>query len=220
MIRLPRWLRRTPPPPPAPAIADIAVIDGTGSDLGDRVLEALVAQGDRATLVSPNDLLAPARTTVVLLPARARMLPDTAAHFLSVAEAIVQNTGVTFPGRITLAWCLPDHERTRFSVPRPVTRNWSPLLLGTAWSRELAHHQGDQRAATECYSSSVAQLMLEHGSIAGVRTADLYRTILTLDPNALHTLTIRTKTPEPDLRPICAATQTQIADAEARTPVL
>jgi hypothetical protein len=199
-------LRRRDPVRPG-----VAIVDGTAAGVGEDVRTTLAGNELPARLITPFDL--PEPVAVLLLPALAPFLPEPAVQLVAVIDALAADRRARFPTRLVLTWCVDPADRARLATPRPVTRNWSPLLLGTAWPRELTQHAGDRPAAATCLSAQIATLMRAHQTLAGLHIPTLCRSVRTLDPNFLHALAISGLDPAS----LAATVHTRLASPAART---
>lgn len=202
MIRFARrMLRRTFSSPHTGEV--VAVVDGTGYEVGIQLCDALAAHGLRATSVEAFDIAIPATCLVLLLPARPRRLLDATHHVFSVVGAVGSDPdlAVSLRQRIVLTWYVPFEARARMAVPRgspdgsrsAEAWNCAELMLGDSWQRELSHHHGDPRIAVECRSRHIARMMHSstHRNLVGKLVPDLCRNLSLLDPYFLHTLSVQ-----------------------------
>lgn len=223
IARLRRVFARAPNAAPRAPAADVAIIDATETGLGTWLRDDLLRRDLPARLAAPPDLLAAAPATVLLFPATARILPDPAAQLLAIVDALASNNRARppFHGRIVLAWCVRHGDRARLAAPVPLVRNWSPLLLGTSWPAELAHHAASEPAAASCVSGQLATLMRAHRTLAGIPVATLLGALHTLDPRLLQALAITASGADPpdpwlDLSPVAAAIRSRLGMPRSR----
>lgn len=181
----------------------VAVVDGTGYEVGIQLCEALAARGLPATSAEAFDIALPATCLVLLLPGRPRRLLDATQHVFSVIGAVAADPelAASLRTRIVLTWYVPFEARAPMAAARgspdgsrsAEAWNCAELMLGNAWQRELDRHHGDPRAAATCRSRQIARMMhtSTHRSLAGKLVPDLCRKLSLLDPYFLHALSVQ-----------------------------
>lgn len=138
------------------------------------------------------DRIAPAYGLVLLLPITAgprepAALSDLAGDLESFAR-VAPTTG-----RLVVAWYVEDDARRQLGLPEREEggiHNATALLLGTAWRRELAAHQGDPGAAAACRSRALRAMLdaPNNQAVGGAQPRAVHRDAERLDPNFLIAL--------------------------------
>jgi len=224
-----RFLRRRrrpapliPPPPPREPVVrtGVVIVDGTPHDVAPALRAALLPTGLPTEVIDPGDLDTGADVVVLLLPVRSRRpLSPTATDALSLLGGFAATPGTSFRSRIVVAWHLRAEARRELSAPRTDGRLWNAgdLLLGTSWSRELAHHRGDEPEAVRCRSGRVERMVTSptHHRLGLTVAGEVLRTLRALDPHLLHTLCV--EVPDHSATPTLTWTGAPAVAATVRT---
>jgi hypothetical protein len=202
-----------PPPPPIELSRDLMVDDRAGDGRGEEIVSRL---GELQIPRVKNGRIGLAYgLQLLLLPIQAG--PDEPEELSDLAGDLESLSDIAPPGiRIVVAWYADEAVRIELANPgrrQTGTRNAMGLLLGSAWQRELAAHEGDEGAAVDCRGRRLRAMLdaPNNQSVGGARPRTIHYHAGLLDPDFRVAMCIRIRGQWTGEEGVAAAVRSRLA---------